>query len=212
MGAGESQWEPSFLYRNTTPVESPFTSRKDYHLTTDLADEAILDGEARPRGAKELSDVPNEEHRELDELHGALTCHLDRSLVAGIGVAEDPHRWIGGQNALEPPSRRLGSVGDDDLTRVKRIADADTASVMHAHPGRAAGCIEESVQNRPVGNGVRAIFHPFGLAIRRGDRATVEMVATDYHGSLELAPGYERVEDETHLRALTVGEPANPGR
>lgn len=41
MGAADSQWEPSRLYRNTTPIEPPATVEQGYHLTTDLADEAI---------------------------------------------------------------------------------------------------------------------------------------------------------------------------
>lgn len=40
MGAVTSQWEPQ-LYRNTVAVEPPATPEQGYHLTTDLADEAI---------------------------------------------------------------------------------------------------------------------------------------------------------------------------
>jgi arylsulfatase A-like enzyme len=40
MGAATSQWQPR-LYRNTDAVEPPATPQQGYHLTTDLADEAI---------------------------------------------------------------------------------------------------------------------------------------------------------------------------
>ena len=40
LGAGTSQWEPQ-LYRNTVAVEPPATPEQGYHLTTDLADDAI---------------------------------------------------------------------------------------------------------------------------------------------------------------------------
>lgn len=41
MGGRDSQWEPEALYRNTTPVDPPAKPEEGYHLTTDLADEAI---------------------------------------------------------------------------------------------------------------------------------------------------------------------------
>ncbi len=41
LGGMENQWEPSRLYRNTTAVEPRATPQQGYHLTTDLADEAI---------------------------------------------------------------------------------------------------------------------------------------------------------------------------
>lgn len=41
MGGRENEWEPSSLYRNTTPVEPSATPQQGYHLTTDLTDEAV---------------------------------------------------------------------------------------------------------------------------------------------------------------------------
>lgn len=41
MGGLDSHWEPSRLYRNTTPVEVATTSKQSYHLTTDIANDAI---------------------------------------------------------------------------------------------------------------------------------------------------------------------------
>lgn len=41
MGAAENHWQPMYLYRNNTAVEASFRAGQRYHLTTDLADEAI---------------------------------------------------------------------------------------------------------------------------------------------------------------------------
>ena len=41
MGGKENQWEPSNLYRDTTPVEPSTTPKQGYHLTTDITNEAI---------------------------------------------------------------------------------------------------------------------------------------------------------------------------
>lgn len=41
MGAMESQWEPSAMYRNTTPIAPAATENEAYHLTNDIVNEAI---------------------------------------------------------------------------------------------------------------------------------------------------------------------------
>lgn len=41
MAGMENQWQPSRLYRNTIAIEAPYISNKAYHLTTDIANEAI---------------------------------------------------------------------------------------------------------------------------------------------------------------------------
>lgn len=41
MGGKENQWEPSSLYRDTTPVEPPATPQQGYHLTPDITNQAI---------------------------------------------------------------------------------------------------------------------------------------------------------------------------
>lgn len=39
MGADANQWEPT-LYRNTTPIDTPYTPAEGYHLDRDLSDQA----------------------------------------------------------------------------------------------------------------------------------------------------------------------------
>ncbi|WP_394728911.1 arylsulfatase [Altererythrobacter sp. GH1-8] len=41
LGAEDNHWEPSRLYRDTTPVEGAQTTDRSYHLTADLTDKAI---------------------------------------------------------------------------------------------------------------------------------------------------------------------------
>jgi len=62
-------------------------------------------------------------------------------------------------------------------------ACAHPAAVMQRHPGGTAGGIEQGVEQRPVGHGVRAVGHGFGLAIRRSDTAAVQMVAAVLSGA-----------------------------
>ena len=37
----DNQWEPTNLYRNTTPVDPPATAAEGYHFTSDMTDDAI---------------------------------------------------------------------------------------------------------------------------------------------------------------------------
>ena len=52
------------------------------------------------------------------------------TIIAGVGVAKDAHRWVGGEHPLDALCCRFGSVGDDDLTGVKAVAHADPAAVV----------------------------------------------------------------------------------
>ena len=64
----------------------------------------------------------------------------------------------------------------------------------NADPRRAAGGVEQRVEDRPVGDGVGAVAHRLGLAVGRGDRAGVEVVAADDDGRLDLAAPHQLVE------------------
>ncbi len=61
--------------------------------------------------------------------------------------------------------------------------------------------VEQRVQDRPVGDRVGAVPHRLGLAVGRGDRAAVEVVAPDDDRRGDLAGGHQLVE-----------EPARPDR
>ena len=93
---------------------------------------------------------------------------------------------------------------------VDRVADADAAAVVDAHPRRAGGDVQERVEDRPVGDRVGAVAHRLGLAVRRGDRARVEVVAADHDRRLDVALPDELVDREPGARAVAVAEPADP--
>ena len=61
--------------------------------------------------------------------------------------------------------------------------------------------VQERVQDRPVGDRVGAVAHRLGLAVRRGDRARVQVVAADHDRRLH-APGRDEL----------VEDPAGPSR
>ena len=98
------------------------------------------------------------------------------------------------------------------MPRVDRVADPDAAAVVDADPRRARGHVHERVEDRPVGDRVGAVPHRLRLAVRRGDRAGVEVVAPDHHRRLDLAAADELVDRQPRLGAGAVAEPADPRR
>ena len=65
---------------------------------------------------------------------------------------------------------------------------------------------------RPVGDRVRAVLHGLGFAIRRGDRAGVQVIAADDDGRLELAARHHVVEREAEPMAIAQAHPADARR
>ena len=127
-------------------------------------------------------------------------------------MADDAHAGIAGQHALEPPVGLGRAVGDDHHAGVDRVADADAAAVVDRHPGGAGGGVEQRVQDRPVGDGVAAVAHALGLAVGRGDRAGVEVIAADDDRRRHAALADQLVEPQPEARALAVAEPADARR
>ena len=70
---------------------------------------------------------------------------------------------------------------------MQAVADAHAAAMVDAHPSRSGRSVQQGVEDRPVGDGVRPIAHPLRLAVRAGDRAGIEMVAPDDDWGRQLA-------------------------
>src|ERR1051326_9060056 len=83
---------------------------------------------------------------------------------------------------------------------------------MDRYPTGAAGGVEQSVEQRPVSHGVTAIFHALGFAIRRGDRAAVQMVTPDHDWRLDFAFLDQIIHGQAELRALAMTQPADARR
>ena len=103
-------------------------------------------------------------------------------------MPRDADPGVAGQHALEPFVRVTRAVGDDHHAGMQRVADADAAAVMDRHPGGAGRCVEQRVQDRPVGDRVAAIAHAFRLAVRRRHRSGIEMIAADHDRRRESLP------------------------
>ena len=138
-----------------------------------------------------------------------LRAKADRFGIAGVHVARDADAGIVGEHSLDACGHFFCAVGDDDLARVLRVADAHAAAIVNRNPARAAGRIEQSIQQRPIGDGVRAVEHFFRFAIRRGDRAAIEVIAPDHDGRLQFASRDEIVQRQAEFVALAVAEPAD---
>ena len=148
-------------------------------------------------------------HRDRD---AALVGHFDRPVVAGVDVADHAHARIVGEHPLELLGGEVGAVGDADLAGVDRAADADAAAVVDAHPGGARARVDEAVEERPVGDRVRPVDHRLGLAVGRGDRARVEVIAADHDRRLQFTGTHHLIEAQPEAVSLPVAEPADARR
>ena len=79
------------------------------------------------------------------------------------------------------------AVADDHHAGVLGVAHADAAAVMDRHPGRAAGGVEQRIEQRPVRDRIRAVPHRFGFPIRARHGARVQVIAADDDGRRQLA-------------------------
>ena len=90
---------------------------------------------------------------------------LNRDSVPRVSVSRDAHAWICCKDSFQPASRFGSPVCNDNLSRVLRVTHAHAAAVMERDPRRAAHRVDQRIQNRPVGDGVGAVFHRFGFTV-----------------------------------------------
>ena len=83
---------------------------------------------------------------------------------------------------------------------------------MNRNPGGAGGGIDESVQQRPIGNGIATVEHCFGLAKGRRNRTGIQVIATDDDGGFDFAVPHQFIHGDAKLGALAITEPADAGR
>src|SRR5712691_11338712 len=135
-----------------------------------------------------------------------------RLFVARIGMTDDSHAGVRDEHPLEPPGRVLAPIGHHHHPGVDRIADPDTAAVVHAHPVCPRRGVEQRVQDRPVGDGIGPVSHPLRLPVRRRDASGVEMVTTDHDRRPQVPSTNQIVEDGARLVPLTVAQPTDASR
>src|SRR6516225_1055628 len=144
--------------------------------------------------------------------HPPFGRHLGRLLVAGVHVPDHAHARVVGEDPLQLLRGQGRAVGDAHLPGVDRAPDAHPAAVVDAHPRRAGGGVDQRVEDRPVGDRVRAVGHRLGLPVGRGDRPAVEVITADDDRRRDVPAGHELVEAHAGLVPLAVSEPADPGR
>src|SRR5476651_794339 len=148
------------------------------------------------------------DHRQVQAL---LFGAVDSDLVTGIGVAHDACGRVVVQNAGDALGGFVSTVADDDHARVLREAHAHAATVVQRNPGRAAGGVEQGVEQRPVGHCVGAVLHGFGFAVRACHRAGVQVVTADHDRCRQLAAADHFVKGQAQLGALAQANPADTG-
>src|SRR5882724_7296743 len=127
-------------------------------------------------------------------------------------MTKDTHARIAGEDALKAAFGFISPVGDDNHSSMLRETDANAAAVVDRHPGCACRSVNQRIKQWPICDRVAAVEHSFGFAIRRCDRACVEMIAPDDNRRFDFTALYQFVHGYAKLGAFAVSEPADPRR
>src|SRR6266851_4871023 len=95
---------------------------------------------------------------------------------------------------------------------MQAVTDADSPAMMKRNPTRAARRVQERIEDRPVSNCVRSVFHPFRFAKRRSHRSGIQMIAANRDRSFQIATANQFVDSFAHLCAFAIAEPADARR
>ncbi len=112
-------------------------------------------------------------------------------------MTHHPGARVVAQHPADAAGRIVAAITDDHHTGVLGEAHADPATVVQGDPGRPAGCVEQGVEQRPVGDGVGAVHHGLGLAVRARHRARIQVVAADDNGGFQLTVSHHLVEGQS---------------
>ena len=96
-------------------------------------------------------------------------------LISRVGVSVNAGRWIIPKHPAQPHGCGFCSIRHDNYAGMLGVTHADTTAMVNGNPGRAARSIEESIQQRPVGDRITSIQHCFGLTIRTCDGTAVKV-------------------------------------
>lgn len=92
---------------------------------------------------------------------------------------------------------------------MKTVSNPHTATMVKADPRRAAGRVDERVQNRPVANRIQAIFHRFGLTVGADNQTAVEVVAANHNWCFHLAQRHQFVKIQPGARSFSIAQLAD---
>src|SRR3989304_1234318 len=80
-------------------------------------------------------------------------------------MSDNSSPWIVGQNSIKSLLHLFGSIRYYHHTGMYRFSNSHSSAMMDRNPAGTGNGIEQSIQNRPVGNGIGTIFHPFSFSI-----------------------------------------------
>src|SRR5262249_385112 len=143
--------------------------------------------------------------------HAALLRTSHSTIIPRVNMTQHTHARVAGQHHLQPPFGVCAAVGHYHHAGVQAVADPDAAAVVYAHPPGPARGIDERIEHRPVGDGIRAVPHAFGLAVGRGYRPPTDAPPPAPPRPLPLPPPPPAVHTVSPMRPPAVPERADAG-
>src|SRR5271168_2248204 len=122
------------------------------------------------------------------------------------------HRGIVGQAHAQALLGFIATIGDRDETRMLTVSHPYAAPMVKAHPASATGYARGKVEQRPIGDCIGTVEHPFRLAERARHRTRIEVVSADHDRRTKLTISHHLVEEEPCAITLTITKPADAGR
>lgn len=169
MVSGDSQWEPSGLYRDTTPIEPPGTAAQGYHFTSDIINEAVRWVQTHESLAPEkpyfiyvatgATHAPNHVPKEwIDKYRGQFDVGWDR-LRAAIFERQKRLGVIPADTALTPRPPEIpawSSLPRD--TRRLLARQMEVYAAFLAHTDHEVGRLLRVVQDSPQGDNTLILY------------------------------------------------------
>src|SRR3990170_8589286 len=121
-------------------------------------------------------------------------------------MADDAEARVRREDALDSAIGLPRAVADEESACVRRISDPDAAAVVYRDEVRPGGRVEERIQDWPVGDRIGSVAHSFRLAIRRGDRARVEVVSRDADRPAQDSVSNHSIDDRPKPCPLSIPE------
>ena len=106
----------------------------------------------------------------------------------------------------------IGAVGNERDPRAGHVAGITAAAGMNGDEIGLRGTVHQSVEQRPIGDGIRAVAHVLGHDVGMRHRAGIEVVARESDRSGQHLLAHHAVDFQAELGAFAMTEPGDARR
>ncbi len=143
----------------------------------------------------------------------ALAAHfVQRFRIPRVGIPHHAQRRVIGQRQRDALVGLAGAVGDHGDAGASHVTGIAATAGMDGHEIGLRGTHRHGVEQRPVGDGVRAVAHALGHDVGMRHRPGIQMIAGKGNRPRQHALADHVVDGDRERRAFAVAEPGDPRR